>query len=109
MAFQRGYFDGAGDRASRIAHTVGGFVAPSPTWKKFSREWSAALVREGVKTFHMTDLMACQGEFAHWERGGNRTQRFVRELAGIIRGTFTMPLPPQCVSTTGVPSTTSTR
>lgn len=85
MAYQWGYFDGAGERASRVAQTVGGLVAPSTNWKKFSRDWSAALAREGVKTFHMTDLMACEGAFAHWERGGNRTRRFLGELVGIIR------------------------
>ena len=81
----RGYFDGAGDRSGATAQTVGGFVAPAASWRKFSRDWLKALNAEGVSVFHMTDLMAGAGAFADWRGDARRKQRVLQQLVSIIR------------------------
>ncbi len=74
------YFDAGGAAHRGKVLSIAGFVSDARKWGRFENEWRAILARESVCTFHMTDLIASQGEFKSWKGQSERTGRFISEL-----------------------------
>jgi hypothetical protein len=80
------YFDASGHPNQQNVLTVAGFVSSVKKWSRFDKEWNAILASEGVKTFHMTDFVSNQGEFAvGWKGQTKRRKRFVEQLAACLK------------------------
>ena len=64
---------------------VGGYVSTEARWKKFERDWIAALHAEGLKeSFHMVDFETGNGEFRGPAWINERKDHFFKKLAQII-------------------------
>jgi hypothetical protein len=85
IAVLRAYSDESGIHDSAVAFSIAGWIAPASEWQKFARSWGKVLRREGIKNFHMTDLLAGHGEFAGWER--ERRANFIESLGKAVCST----------------------
>ena len=87
MAVFVAYFDASGDPddpACRVL-TVAGWIAPEAKWRRLERAWKAVCGREGVSGLHMKDFAHSRHEFTTWKGDEPRRQRFLSDLAQIIR------------------------
>lgn len=91
MAMFTAYFDASGHPNDPKGGTmfVSGFVASATGWLKFEREWLALLDEYGIANpFHMTEFIACSGQFATWKGNESRQSEFYgRALKAIQRRT----------------------
>jgi hypothetical protein len=81
------YFDAGGSAAdpkSRVL-SVAGYIATQERWDRLERDWIAVLEREQISIFHMKDVAHWRGEFRSWKDDEPRRQRFLNDLAAIIR------------------------
>jgi hypothetical protein len=79
------YLDASGEPIGYAVMSVAGMVAPISKWKRFEIEWREALDKEHIKSFHMTDFAASQGEFVGWKGDKERRRSFLRALTAIIK------------------------
>jgi hypothetical protein len=80
-----GYFDAGGHQDDKHVIAVGGYVSSVPAWLRFEKEWLQALKRAGIEEFHMTDFMACQGDFKNWQGREADQARLLLQLAKITK------------------------
>jgi hypothetical protein len=71
------YFDESGEHDPVTGHVVrlhiGGVLTSTDAWSIIDEQWRDVLGREGVKIFHMKDLMAKRGEFKGWTKDRSHT------------------------------------
>ena len=92
MAMLTGYFDAAGDNSDKYAVTVGGYVAPAHSWRRFRRDWRKVLDSLNITDFHMTDFVACRGDFSEWKgREGEQMAVLVLLSKVIVRNAHYSP------------------
>jgi hypothetical protein len=86
MAIFSAYFDASGKpNASYRVMTVAGMISSVAKWIRFEIDWNAALSRQHVKIFHMTDFAASEKEFKAWKGDRKRRSEFIAELVRIIQ------------------------
>jgi hypothetical protein len=79
------YLDESGTDGRSAAVAMGGYIAKLADWTEFQIEWQAMLDKDDVRAFHMTDLMAFQGEYK--KEGGwdaDRREAFLQTARDII-------------------------
>jgi len=79
------YLDASGKNEGYSALCVAGLAAPIKKWIRFESQWKAALERQGVQVFHMTDFAASKKEFKGWHGDTERRGRFIAELLEITK------------------------
>jgi len=79
------YFDAGGHQDDEHVIAVGGYVSSVPAWLRFEKEWFKELKRAGVGQFHMTDFMACQGDFKDWKGRKTEQAQLLLRLAKITK------------------------
>lgn len=80
------FFDESGHPASTRVVAMGGAMSGPKQWEELRVKWKAALGKQGVEVFHMTDFENRQGEFSGW----NETRK--RELLSELIGSLDMSL-----------------
>ena len=82
--FLQACFDDRSSDPSSEAYVLAGWISSTAKWEAFSSAWSAALAKDGLAYFKMSEAMKLTGEF---QRGWNASLRDkkVFELAEIIR------------------------
>ena len=63
MVLQAGYFDDSGSDTGSQYYVLAGFLASAEQWKGVSNQWAAALNRESLPYFKMSQAMALDGPF----------------------------------------------
>lgn len=66
------FFDESGHSASTRTVAMGGAMTSPKRWGELRVKWKAALQRQGVQVFHMTDFENRQGEFKGWNEAHRR-------------------------------------
>lgn len=69
---------------------VAGFVGSRPQWRRFQRDWQFILGRDGVSTFHYTDLRYGRKSYSGWSQEAKA--RHLKSLAGAIEGACVTPV-----------------
>lgn len=77
------YVDESGTHAGSPMLGIGGYVFLKSKARRFSREWSAALRRENVPYFHMTDCANGQGIYRQWTK--DRRIAHEKELIELVK------------------------
>lgn len=88
MAMMAVYLDESGTHGSSPIITVGGYLAPVVQWKHFQSKWKAALQKEGIGYFHMTDFENRRGQFEGWTE--ERKVPFFQKLSKILLSHVTL-------------------
>jgi hypothetical protein len=65
----QGYFDDSGSHGGEGIYVLGGFLAPSVSWPRFSAEWQNVLNKEPtIDYFKMSEAISLRGQFDRWPR-----------------------------------------
>jgi hypothetical protein len=80
------HFDDSGTHPESTVAVIGGWIAPVPQWKKFTRDWNKAKKEYGFEVFHAAEFMFNnpKSEFAdktEWTE--QKKQRVLSRLASI--------------------------
>jgi hypothetical protein len=78
----KAYFDDSGTHDSSKAVVWAGFMATEDQWTAFEDKWTALLKREGLKTFHMTEVHNCLGQCLDWSRA--RSDSVIHDFRQVI-------------------------
>jgi len=98
MAFLEGYFDESGTHETASHIVVSGFIADSNKWRRFVKEWGAALKDQGIPFFKAQWFEKRKEFFRPWGDEEERRKGFMGRLLGTItrlqptRISFALPM-----------------
>jgi hypothetical protein len=87
VATLTGYFDASGAPDQGTVLVVGGFMSFESRWIQLEPRWNKALRKEGIKCFHMSDLINGKKEFEGWKTKPDKQRRLLMALIQILKET----------------------